>query len=122
MLLCPFCQLEVFPGMDRQYVTQLLEGFLTNHTMDQALNMAMDHLLDNPRPEVVDVDAIAAAAGGEGWRREVTVSRLSHFTDVVLSCASIPCTTETLSLLLKGNMFQNLLRSARQTNFFKMYF
>jgi hypothetical protein len=77
MLLRPLCQLEVFPGIDRQYVTQLLEGFLTNYTMDQALNMAMDHLLENPRPEVVDVDAIAAAAGGEGWRREVTVSRHS---------------------------------------------
>ena len=49
-------QLEVFPGADRQFVTQLLEGFLATNTLNQALNLTMDRLLDMPMPAPQDAE------------------------------------------------------------------
>ena len=46
-------QLEVFPGTDRNYVKQVLKGFLINSTLDQALHRTMDYLLENP-PQPVE--------------------------------------------------------------------
>ncbi|XP_076449385.1 uncharacterized protein LOC143285827 isoform X2 [Babylonia areolata] len=48
--------LEVFPAVKRGYVSELLEEFMAQGTLDDALNLTMDRLLQNPHPPQLQQD------------------------------------------------------------------